>query len=1506
MDIHRKALVIAPTIVCLLSAAHLASRSAYRARRRPPRSTAAEPGAGGEDQGESGVAPSSTPRAPFVLTTLEASALVLDVAVAAVLLAVAPPSSDLGQAQLLVVILSSAYALCLVCFAAVAFFSAVSSTLRHHLLAMYAVQWLVALLAARHHLSAAPLMRLPVFTILLLLRACASRQFPDASAAASEKASFASRMSLSWITALLWKSYRTGLEAHHLQNVAHTPNVAQLALSFHQTTVATLPLPQRLFAFLKRNIIHQAFWAAIASLTLFIPANLLYAILQRVESPTSSNDACYPLIGGLLLCGLVSGVANAQREWNGQKMAVKIKAILTSQIYVKTLRQKRLAGRPASENDVVTNLITVDAAVVAEVGAHLHLLWLTVPVHVLAAGCTLYRIVGPSGIVGLAVIIALLPLRCHLSRRHAFAHREALQAAATRAEVAADIISNLRTIKLYAWVADFEKRIGKPRQTELDKLRFKSARLAAYTTACCVAPLFAVAVTCFSHTIVAGHQLVSSVAFPTLVAFALLHNSLDRATDMVSFTSQASVCIASIESFLAEWELDCHPKPLPTPDECIGFDGATLEWSGPEHVADENVPLVTFERRPSPFRLQGLHIRFLPHGLNAIFGPTGSGKSSLLLALLGEMDLVHGRLHQPMTSGRSEWATRPSNGPFSLCPIAAYCPSTPWIQNKTIRDNVTFGLPFNYQRYKAALDAVDLLPQLPKLWRGDLTMAGDNGERLSADQRRRVSLARALYSRAQYLLVEDCFDGLDYTAAKVLFVGVFKGPLMRGRTCILTVQQHEPIIAHCDYAAYISDGKIRHQGCPVQLVTAGVLPAEALVRADSWTLKSLAHHKNLRDEDDGFDFRNFSKAPTMFEREAQARRAPMVPERASWSAVRLYLDSLGSRRFRFMVICAFLAQQMACLAPSLWVTQWTRQSDSLGISQLSHMTILGVTIVAYGLILFVREAMVSRGALEACRALHQRLMAAMLRAKFDFLYRHSTSSLTAGHLRDVQIMDQEVGSSCSDTVHLLVSLMASLTLISTMLPVFVLVAAPAGLVCAAAGSLYARFSAELIRLSTSGRSALVQHLQETLSGNVSIRAYGRVAAFVSQAHDLADRDAQEQLLRCAAQEWLAFRVACIGAVVSSATGALIFWSRIGGSGASTTGLALFLAMSLDEHILRLIHRLSQGRQCFDAIARIKQTMAVEQEPAQPIKESAGPSYSWPQRGGIRFRNYSAQHECDQKCVLQNIDFNIQGGYRVAVVGERGSGKSSLAMAMVRSIEAVDGAIELDGVNTATLQLDVLRRLVTMVPQDPNPALFRGTLRETLDPLLDHSDEQISEVAQSLHLYDVLSIGLDDVIPVLSPSQRQLLCVARALLHRPLVIIIDEATDGMDETCDSTVQTALRDGIGAGTTVITIANRLLSIADYDRVIVLAGGKVMEEDETERLLDKDEKSDKSAFFKLMCEDTGQLAQIEWQAGLRTFWTLSLYDLPLGIWTRERGNRILEIHNWSPYRYDLRGIF
>ncbi|PHH74403.1 hypothetical protein CDD80_3098 [Ophiocordyceps camponoti-rufipedis] len=1470
MAMHCQAAIAGPAIVCLLSAAHLASRIVSRARRA--RHHQDEPRA-------------ASARAPLALTSIEAIALAVDVLVAVASLA---QGSRHHQAQLLAAILSSAYALCLLCAAAAAL-STISPVLRRHLMAIYSIQWLVTLLAAHHHLlartphSMVPLMRLPVFTLLLLLRACASRPHHH-EAVASETASFASRMSLSWMTDLLCKAYRNALDVNHLQHVAQCPKLARLASSFCQTTSATQPLVKRLFSFLARETMTQASWALLASATLFIPVWLLHGILIHMESDPVRSRGAWQLIVGLLVCGLVNRIANAQRDWAGHKMSVKLRGILTSQ---KTGEAVALP-KPTAQDDAIVDIVDVDAAVVAEIGSRLHIVWLTVPVHVVIVGCVLYAIVGFNSVAGLVSIIALLPLRSYLSQRHVVARHRAVRSAAVRGNLAIDMLSNVRTIKLNAWETGFENRMDSTRQMELDRLRGKLAWWSAYTTACCATPFLAVVVVFFCHTIVAGRALNSSVAFPVMVAFALLRSSLDRAADMMSFVPQAATSIARIENFLEEWEKDSQPRS--TRDDSIGFDGATLEWPDPACAHDEQVPLVNLEHRP-PFKLHGLQIRFVPQGLNVLFGPKGSGKSSILLALLGEMDLIDGRLHLPQASSFEE-PSRATDNPFSLCSTVAYCPSPPWIQNKTIRDNVTFGLPFDYERYKAALDAVNLLPQLPTLLRGDLTEVGDNGEHLSVDHRWRVGLARALYSRARFLLVDDCLGGLDVTAAEDLVLRAFRGPLMEGRTSVLAVQRYQPLMALCDHAVCLASGRVRFQGHPFQLVTASQLPHNVLVRA-----ASLARPKRPDDNEIEFVFKNFSKAPTWHERIIEARRTPPEQESASWSAVRLYLESVGNPRFRCLLFCVFVVQQLAWLAPSLWIEHWTAHGE-----WTYQMALFAAAVVASIVTLFVRDATVSRGTIEACKALHRRLMAAILLAKFNFLDRHPASYTTLRYAKDAQFLDRDVGPLCSSIVHAILGLVVSLCVVSAMAPAFLLVAIPAGLVCAAAGSLFVSLSNHLKQLSTPRRSALLQHVRETISGSVSIRAYGQAAAFVNQTCDLVDQDIQIQLLLKAAQEWLVFRIACVGVAVSSVTGALMLWSS---AGASATGLGLTLAMSLDEHVLDLIHALSQSRECFDAVARIKQLIEAEREPAEPLRELREPWYAWPQRGSIRFRDFSTQYAPDERCVLKKIDVNIQGGRRVAVVGEKGSGKTSLAMSMVRRLEAADGLIELDGVNMASLRLDVLRQLVTLVPQDPNPALFSGTLRRTLDPLLSHSDEDLRRVMEGLRLSCFIPTGLDEPMRRLSVSQRQLICVARALLQRSLVIIIDEATDAMDEEADQAVQTALRDGIAAGTTVVTMTQRLRSIADYDDIIVLAGGSVVEHGIPERLLDKDVKSDRGAFFKLMCQATGEFRLIEKRAGLRTLLVLSLYEPPRGIWTGERGNRILETHNWSRYNYDLSGV-
>ncbi|PNY27495.1 ATP-dependent bile acid permease [Tolypocladium capitatum] len=1524
---------LVPSVVCVVSAAFLVGRLTWN-RLRPERdlaykllassaqAVALPNGSFGDGQDAEREAPgelgecagfaTSSPRPRFIAggcrwsAAVEGLALATDMALNVALIAhVSRSGPDHSQTpSSLVAILSSAYMLSLVLLRAsiVGASPGPFCTLGSHSMAIYFVQWLCTLVSAHSvvdrvgmpHMEAS-LLRVAIFSLLLLLHATAPRQLTKpfcgddtdrlARPVPEETASLASRLTLSWVASLVWQGYSTILESHDLWDLARDQKSASLAPSFRQMASATVPLLQRLLKYFKGDILLQGWWAALMSVMLYVPAQLLRGILGYVESPdTMRASTAWLLVVGLLISGLLTGLADAQCEWTGLKVGAKLKGILISEIYAKTLRRKMTpapskgkgaegptkqhSAQHASDGSVL-NLMAIDAAIVSDVSAYLHLLWISVPGQVIIATCMLYSILGVSGIFGVMFMVALLPVYVALSKRQAGAQHQALGAADTRVQTTTELISSVRLIKYYAWEACFQGRVSKLRQEELKKLRSRFIWWSASMTACYSMPLIIAIVTLFFYTVVAGNPLETSVAFPALAVFAVLRVPLDRVSDMISFVLQAHVSIIRINEFLNESETDKYFQLSQSQADMIGFEDATFKWFGddPKRGCNETDPLL---EPPPPFRLRDLRIKFLPGGLNVVIGHSGSGKSSLLLALLGEMELLSGRVHLPL--GDASEPRRSAGNPFNLSNTAAYCPQVPWIQNKTVRENITFGLPFDYRRYRAVLHAVALLPDLPLLHRGDLTLAGENGARLSGGQRQRVALARALYSRAKLVLLDDCLSALDAATARHVFVHAIKGSPMEGRTCILATHQTRLVIPYCDHAISLEDGKIKAQGTPAALVARRVLSADILTNAEdlfgvSTDSESVAQTNN--DEEaagDIFLHKNFSRAPTSKDKEtSRDYEEDKFTGAVSWPAVKLYMSSMGRLSYWLVILCAFSAQQLMALGLNLCIKEWASRGIVSSPGQGYYLGIYAGMAVAFVLVSFTRDAITFYGSMKASKSIHERLLSAIFHAKFRFFDRTPIGQITNRFAKDIQTMDQELSPYCVSTLQILANLVMVITLISAVLPAFLLVVAVICLAYAAIGAVYVSSARDLKRIAAIERSPLYQHFGETLSGNVSIRAYGQVAAFTDQGYDLTDNYNRPNVLLCASREWLTFRVTCLSAVISSMTGAFVLW---GGDAISVgaAGLVLTYAMTFTENVLFLVQLYALSQQSFNSVERIKEYMDIEQEPAGPVKELPDPTYSWPRRGNVRFRNFATRYGPDQDPVLNHLDLEIAAGRRVAIVGRTGAGKSTLGLALIRGLEAAEGLIELDSIDIASLGLDLLRRLVTVIPQDP--ILFKGSLRENLDPEVRYSDEEIYEVLQSVRLSRILpSLDLDDPVPALSQGQRQLICIARALLRKSLVLVLDEATASVDPETDQLIQASLRDSIAAGTTVMTIAHRLLSIADYDRVVVMAAGRVIEDGSPERLLEKDEKEDAGAVFRKMCVQSGELQLVERLAGLRT---------------------------------------
>ncbi|KAF2126673.1 P-loop containing nucleoside triphosphate hydrolase protein [Dothidotthia symphoricarpi CBS 119687] len=1320
------------------------------------------------------------------------------------------------------------------------------------------------------------LVRFGLFTLLVFLHLFASRTPVDPLSlqegtiintrpAKTETASLASRLALSWVGGLVWKGYRSTVEVRDLSDLAHDQKCANLGPSFRAHATASFSLLQRLLRFFKYDLLLQGAWAVSMSVVVFLPVLFLRLIVQYLQYPDSMRYSTAWLCAfSLLVAGLLTGLAETQCEWVGRTISAKLRAILIGEIYAKLLRKKmtNLGEESGDEDDSdekntyasdgnILNLMAVDTTKVSEVGAYMHLVWVTVPLQIIIATCLLYNILGVSGVAGVILMIVLLPLNILLVKKQGEAQGEVLTATDARVQASSELMSNIRIVKFSAWEKGFKTRILALRGAELQKLRWRYIWWSLSMTVWYCIPMIITITTLFFYTVVAGKSLETSIAFPTLAVFAVLRAPLDRISDMISFLLQANVSVLRIDKFLKENETTKYRQFEASDGPELGFDNATLEWPTGEQKVDGNTTEQLIDiTSEQPFKLTSLKVDFRLEGLNVVFGPSGSGKSSLLYALLGEMDLLRGRVLVPRRQDDPSDAT-------------SFCPQEPWIQNGTIMANILFGLPMNRQRYQTVLDAVALTQDLAMLDKGDQTLAGEKGSRLSGGQKQRVSLARALYSHARNVFLDDCLSAVDSRTAKHMFFNAIKGPLMKGRTCVLATHHTHLAIPHCDFAVYLDNGHVKGQGTPDELVKAGIVAADVMDQDTQQLLSSPPYVESTSPSASGTPSPVIPSKPPQQE-EVEAEDPSGEAERdyeegkfsgaVSWAVIKSYIMSMGPVLYWVIVAIAFAGQQLASLGTSLWIKEWAHQYDRLpkdtgaieSVDALFYLGIYTAICVAFVLVSFFRDTVTFYGALRATARIHERLLSAILYAKLAFFDRTPLGQIINRFSKDIEAMDQELAPYAISTFHILSSLIMVIGLISVVLPAFLIVAVFICLAYYAIAAVYINASRDLKRIESVERSPLYQQFGESLRGYVSVH--------------LVDYYNRPHILLWASKEWLSFRISCMSALISSFVGVFILWEK-NSIDPGAAGLVLTYAATFTENIFYFVQLYAEVQQSFNSVERIIEYGEVEQEATEPLKLGKALSPGQPLETGIRFRQYTTRYAPGLEPVLQDIDFEAHAGQRVAVVGRTGAGKSTLTLALIRGLEADNGQIELDGVDIASLKMEQLRQAVTVVPQDPS--IFKGSLRENLDPLHRHSDEDLTAALQSVRLTEMMtSTNLDSTIGSLSLGQRQLLCIARALVRKSRVLVLDEATASIDHDTDALTQETLRSSVSANTTLLTIAHRLHTIADYDRVIVLHAGRIVENGSPSELL---QRRGPEAVFRQMCEESGNLGRIVKAAGV-----------------------------------------
>ncbi|NWS44058.1 MRP3 protein, partial [Probosciger aterrimus] len=1205
-----------------------------------------------------------------------------------------------------------------------------------------------------------------------------------------------------------------------------------------------------------------SFFKLIQDLLSFVNPQLLSALIGFIKNKDAPAWWGFLIAALMFICAVLQTLILHQHFQYCFVTGMRLRTGITGVIYRKSLVITNSAKRLSTLGEVV-NLMSVDAQRFMDLVTFLNMLW-SAPLQIFLALYFLWQTLGPSVLAGVAVMVLLIPFNAAIAMKTRAFQVEQMRYKDSRIKLMNEILGGIKVLKLYAWEPSFSQKVLELRKNELRVLK-KSAYLNSLSTFAWVSAPFLVALTTFAVYVSVDERniLDAEKAFVSLSLFNILKFPLSMLPQVISNIVQTSVSLKRIQQFLSHDELD--PNSVETkviaPGNAISVTNASFSWGK--------------ELKPS---LKDINLLVPSGALVAIVGHVGCGKSSLVSALLGEMEKLEG-----------EVAVKGS---------VAYVPQQAWIQNATLKDNILFGQVFNDQKYQNVLEACALKTDLEVLPGGDQTEIGEKGINLSGGQRQRVSLARAVYSNSDIYLLDDPLSAVDSHVAKHIFDKVI-GPdgVLKGKTRIL-VTHGISFLPQVDHIIVLGDGKISEMGSYQDLLKQNKAFAEFLrnyaldedIEEDEPTVleeeevllaeDTLSIHTDLADNEPVTNevrkqfLRPLLKTPdpaTAFVRYHISGIVSITEHSEGWYKhlwvwtnqlccvilqVKLtvfwqYMKAVGP--VISLVICfLYCCQNAAAIGANVWLSDWTNEPGINGTQQNTAMRI-GVYAalgLLQGLIVLISSFTLAMGGISAARSLHAALLENKFHTPQSFYDTTPTGRIINRFSKDIYVIDEVIPSTILMFLGTFFTSLSTMIVIIASTPLFAVVIVPLAILYFFVQRFYVATSRQLKRLESVSRSPIYSHFSETLSGASVIRAYGRVKSFIDISDLKMDENQRSYYPGIASNRWLGIRVEFVGncIVLFAALFAVIGKNSLN---AGLVGLSVSYALQVTLSLNWMVRMTSELETNIVAVERIKEYSETETE-APWVIEGKSPPEDWPSKGELEFVNYSVRYRKGLDLVLKGLNLQVHGGEKIGIVGRTGAGKSSMTLCLFRILEAAKGEIKIDGVKIAEIGLHDLRSRLTIIPQDP--VLFSGTLRMNLDPFNKYSDEEIWKALELSHLKrfvssqpSMLDYECSEGGENLSVGQRQLICLARALLRKTRILILDEATAAIDLETDDLIQMTIRTQF-EDCTVLTIAHRLNTIMDYTRVLVLDNGTVAEFDTPANLI-----ASKGIFYS-MAKDAG----------------------------------------------------
>ncbi|KAG0092364.1 hypothetical protein BGZ93_008357 [Podila epicladia] len=1240
---------------------------------------------------------------------------------------------------------------------------------------------------------------------------------------------------------------------------------------------------------------------------LYVPAFLFmyllrffaqYAEAVKNGTPVPPASLGLAIVLGMFASNLLSGIllANSSRECSD--MAIGARAGLIAMIYRKALRLSP-ASRQKSTLGEITNHMSVDAEVWMA-AANLLPIAITIPVEVTIAVTLLYIVLGWSVFAGLAVFAIVLPLQAWLSKVMDKAQRNKLTIMDKRLRVMAELVSNIKIIKFCSLETVFREKIDDLRKEELGAQKTLSVVRSFLEIVFSSVNLLITLVTFAVYATVGGPNftpgpITPEVIFVGITLFGRLSIQLGIVSLAITHVISLKASHHRIEKFLLQEEIDSfaiHRFSRQIPSSAHRADGnylavdiedGTFSWTKPStngvnssHArAETSTTLVESERQPllstpsAASSLPVLHdidLHIYDGKLAAIIGRVGQGKSSLLSAIVGEM--------------------YKQQGSVTVYGDLAYVPHQAWIVNATVRDNILFGQEFDKARYDQIIYAAGLLPDLEALPAGDLTEIGERGINLSGGQKQRVALARAVYQDADIYLLDDPLSAVDANVDQHLWNNLI-GPtgLLKEKTRILVTHGIHHL-HEVDQIVVIKDGRVAETGEYQEL-----LDAKHIFHAIITEYDNQAHSAKRRA--DKSPVRNVEAVVQLEElgskKEGKSEGALVVEETVQIGKVdwKVYLAYAKAISIYNAVICVLLyAFVQACqIGTNVWLARWTSDTgrgDAQPISYYlaGYSILVGVFLVVDLIVHYIANVVCG---LRGAKNLHDRLLTRVLRMPISFFDVTPTGRILNRFSSDVAAVDTQLPNELPGLLGFSTNVIGIICVIAYSTPSFLIAVPPLAAVFLIVQHYYIKTSGALKRLYSVAKSPLYQHFSESLAGVATIRATRGIEAIFERRNEiLSDTIAQRADTYMLASRWLTVRLSFLTSTTTLIVASLAVLNA-DHLDTSLVGLALSYILGLTNVANILVRTSSEVQNHLVSVERIEEYANKPIEAPLDTEKQVNLLLGWPRAGHIAFKNYSTRYREGLDYALHDVSFTIEPRERIGIVGRTGAGKSTIALALFRLLEAADsfwaiasdpemglhymdpefmlntdgGKIEIDGVDISRVGLRALRERLAIMPQEVT--LFAGTIRDNIDPFHEFTERELWETLERAHLKDFVKTLSDDLLHEVSPQgenfsagQKALIGLARALLRPAQVLILDEATASVDVETDALIQETIRKEF-KHCTVITIAHRIKTVLDYDRVLVLEGGQVREYDTPAKLL---EQKETSLFYRL-AQQAGEVA-------------------------------------------------